>query len=70
MRYLPPYSSDFNPIESMWSKVKQHLRLAAARNADALLAAIGSGLRCVTPQDCRGFFEGYVYSATQKREML
>jgi hypothetical protein len=28
--YLPPYSPDFNPIENMWSKVKQHLRLAAA----------------------------------------
>ncbi len=24
--YLPPYSSDFNPIEMIWSKVKQLLR--------------------------------------------
>jgi transposase len=22
LRYLPPYSPDFNPIEPMWSKVK------------------------------------------------
>lgn len=24
--YLPPYSPDFNPIENLWSKVKQSLR--------------------------------------------
>jgi transposase len=24
--FLPPYSPDLNPIEKMWSKVKQHLR--------------------------------------------
>jgi len=24
--YLPPYSPDFNPIENMWSKVKQFSR--------------------------------------------
>ena len=38
--YLPPYSPDFNPIEPMWSKVKQLLRSAAARSFDTLLAAI------------------------------
>jgi transposase len=26
LRYLPPYSPDLNPIENMWSKVKQLLR--------------------------------------------
>src|ERR1019366_4853259 len=29
--YLPPYSPDFNPIENMWSKIKQILRGQAAR---------------------------------------
>ena len=29
--FLPPYSPDFNPIEKMWSKVKEHLRSAEAR---------------------------------------
>ena len=28
VRYLPPYLPDFNSIESMLSKVKQHLRPA------------------------------------------
>ena len=31
--YLPPYSPDFNPIEKMWSKVKEALRAAAARGS-------------------------------------
>ena len=35
--YRPPYSPDFNPIESMGSKVKQSLRGVAARNSHALL---------------------------------
>src|SRR5208282_5559244 len=29
LRYLPPYSPDFNPIENMWSKIKQLLRSLA-----------------------------------------
>lgn len=31
LRYLPPYSPDFNPIEPMWSKAKQILRSHAPR---------------------------------------
>ena len=30
--YLPPYSPDFNPIENMWSKIKQALRSLSPRN--------------------------------------
>ena len=60
--YLPPYSPDYNPIENMWSKVKAHLRRAAARTFDALGQAIDSALAAVSPEDCRGFFahSGYV----------
>ena len=63
VRYLPPYSPDFNPIEPMWSKAKQYLRSAAARTQHRLVRAVGNALRSVTPQDCRGFFEGYGYTA-------
>jgi transposase len=54
--YLPPYSPDFNPIENMWSKVKQSLRSAAARTRDALGAAVTAALATVTAADCQGFF--------------
>ena len=32
VRFLPAYSPDLNPIEKMWSKVKQSLRSTEARN--------------------------------------
>jgi transposase len=61
--YLPPYSPDFNPIENMWSKVKQHLRSAAARTFDALLRAIADALATITATDCLGFFRHCGYHA-------
>ena len=61
--YLPPYSPDFNPIENMWSKVKQHLRSAAARTFDALQEAVWSALDRETPGDCAGFFRHCGYHA-------
>ena len=33
LEYLPPYSPDLNPIEPMWSKVKQGLKCRQPRNA-------------------------------------
>jgi len=62
--YLPPYSPDFNPIENMWSKVKQHLRSLAAETFERLCEAVDSALSSVTPQDCQGFFRNCGYAAT------
>ena len=59
--FLPPYSPDLNPIESMWSKVKASLRKRAARRFEPLIHAIGQALHEVTAADCRGFLEGYGY---------
>jgi transposase len=53
---LPPYSPDFNPIESCWSKVKTHLRGAAARSKEALDEAIMAAWQAVTPTDAQGWF--------------
>ncbi len=38
--YLPPYSPDFNPIENLWSKVKNTLRSIGARTYQALDLAV------------------------------
>ena len=62
VRFLPPYSPDFNPIEKMWSKVKALLRSAKARTDEALLTAIGSALSRVTAQDAEGWFASCGYS--------
>jgi transposase len=56
VRYLPPYSPDLNPIERLFSKLKEALRAAAARTVEALVAAIGEALRSVTPADILGWF--------------
>jgi len=56
LRYLPPYSPDFNPIEQMWAKVKSFLRGAKARAPKELLSGIAQALAGITPSDARGFF--------------
>jgi transposase len=54
--FLPPYSPDLNPIEKMWSKVKEILRSLKARTADALIDAIAMALRAVTVSDAEAWF--------------
>ena len=56
MLYLPPYSPDFNPIENMWSKIKQILRSLAPRTQPELLAAARAAFDTISPADCLGFF--------------
>jgi transposase len=63
--FLPPYSPDLNPIEKMWSKVKESLRSAKARTADALLDAIGMALRAVTLNDAESWFAHCGYGNTE-----
>lgn len=60
--FLPPYSPDFNPIEMMWSKVKQLLRSAEARTAEELLLAVGKALDRVTAKDAAHWFAHCGYS--------
>ena len=62
VRFLPPYSPDFNPIEKMWSKVKALLRSAKARTDEALLTAIGAALARVTAHDAEGWFASCGYT--------
>jgi len=60
--FLPAYSPDFNPIEKMWSKVKQFLRSAEARTRETLMEAIAAALRSVTRQDAVNWFASCGYS--------
>lgn len=54
--YLPPYSPDLNPIEKAWAKLKQLLRTAKARTAEALEHAIAELLPAIRPQDAEAWF--------------
>jgi transposase len=60
--YLPPYSSDFNPIELCWAKVKQALRSAKARTFEALLEALRTALLSVSPNDVKAWFKHCGYA--------
>ena len=61
LRYLPPYSPDFNPIEQFFAKLKALLRKAAARTVDTLIAAIANILTTVTPQECANYLANQGY---------
>ena len=56
LRYLPPNSPDFNPIEQAFSKLKAHLRIAAERTIHGLWDAIGRIIDLYTPAECANYF--------------
>ena len=60
--YLPPYSPDFNPIEQAWSKLKQLLRAAKARTAEALDLAITEALKAITADNAAAWFRHCGYA--------
>ena len=60
--FLPAYSPDLNPIEMMWSKIKNLLRGAEARTPTELIAAISQALAKVTPGDALNWFAHCGYS--------
>lgn len=60
--FLPAYSPDLNPIEKMWSKIKNRLRSLAARTADELQKAVATALAEVTAKDAAGWFASCGYS--------
>ena len=63
VRFLPAYSPDLNPIEKMWSKVKQFLRGVEARDWEKLQAAIAAALATVTARDALNWFASCGYSS-------
>jgi len=63
LRFLPPYSPDFNPIENAFAKLKALLRKAAERTVDGLWNAIGNLLDVFTPTECANYFAAAGYDA-------
>ena len=61
LRFLPPYSPDFNPIENAFSKLKAMLRKAAARTVDDLWRIIGEAIDDFTPSECQNYFAACGY---------
>lgn len=61
LRYLPPYSPDFNPIENAFAKLKALLRKAAARTMDELWDTIRDALPPFTASECANYFTAAGY---------
>jgi transposase len=61
LRFLPPYSPDFNPIELAFAKLKAHLKRTAARTVEGLWDAIRKAIDAVTTADARSFFTACGY---------
>ena len=63
LRYLPPYSPDFNPIENAFAKLKALLRKAAERTINGLWSAIGRIIDLFPPSECANYFNAAGYDA-------
>ena len=63
LRYLPPYSPDFNPIEQAFANLKALLRTTAARTVPDLWKAIRDAFTHFKPDECRNYLAAAGYDA-------
>jgi len=64
LRFLPPYSPDFNPIELAFAKLKAFLRAARPRTFDHVSALVATALELFTPTECRNYVRHCGYRVT------
>ena len=57
LRFLPPYSPDFNPIELAFAKLKAFVRAARPRTFDQVCELMAIALGLFTPTECRNFIQ-------------
>ena len=61
LMFLPPYSTDFNPIEMAFSKIKAILKKAAARNVEHLWDAVRDAIDSLKPNEIANYFTAAGY---------
>jgi transposase len=64
LRYLPPYSPDFNPIEQFFAKLKAMLRKAKERSVPGIYDQIGSLLDRYAQGEYKAYFTNSGYART------
>jgi transposase len=64
LRFLPPYSPDFNPIEQAFAKLKAFLRAARPRTFEHVNALVAAALTLFTPTECRNYIRHSGYRLT------
>lgn len=63
VRFLPPYSYDFNPIESAWALIKKRVRAIAPRTAAVLRRVAQRARQVIRPGHCQQWFAHAGYQA-------
>ncbi len=61
LRFLPPYSPDFNPIEQAFAKLKAFLRAARPRTFDHVNALVAAALTLYSPGECTNYVRNCGY---------
>lgn len=61
LRFLPPYSPDFNPIEKAFSRLKAMLRKIGERTVSGLWDLIGKLVDIFQPGECENYFSSCGY---------
>ena len=61
LRFLPPYSPDFNPIENAFARLKAMLRAKAERSISALWDTVGDLIDASKPDECANYFQAAGY---------
>jgi transposase len=54
--FLPPYSPELNPIENIWSKVKNYIKKNVISTTKELYQVIAEALETITPIDAQNCF--------------
>jgi transposase len=64
LRFLPPYSPDFNPIELAFAKLKAFLRAARPRTFDQVCELMATALGLFMPDECANYVRHCGYRLT------
>ena len=64
LRFLPPYSPDFNPIEQAFAKLKAFLRAARPRTFVHVCDLMAVALRLFLPDECANYVRHCGYRFT------
>lgn len=64
LRFLPPYSPDFNPIEMAFAKLKAFFRAARPRTFDHVGELMAAALALFMPEECANYVRHCGYPVT------
>jgi transposase len=61
--FLPPYSSDLNPIEQAFSQIKHWMRQAQKHTIEDTWRHIGRLVQDIKPRECANYFVNAGYAS-------